>query len=927
MTTGERRPIESSLAERIREAPEVHDARLAELRLADLIGAASERAPELAPLLEEGPARGLLAGAASGSPHLYELARSDPAWLLHCLTYSPEANLARLCVGVEQAVAHSAAISEAMAALRRFKREAALLIGLTDLGGVWSVQQVTDALSEVADRAIGAGLGRLFAWAAERGEIAPGEGATGSGYFVLGMGKYGARELNYSSDVDLIVFYDAGSPRQPLKHETQAFFVRLTKDLVRLLQERTPDGYVFRTDLRLRPDPGATAIALSTQSALQYYESFGQNWERAAMVKARVVGGDKEAGEEFLSQLTPYVWRKYLDYAAIADIHAMKRQIHAVRGFGAIGVAGHNIKLGRGGIREIEFFVQTQQLIAGGRQPDLRVPATLAALDRLAGRGWIKPRVREELAQAYKFLRRIEHRVQMVADEQTHLLPEAGEQLDSFARFAGYSSTQDFAKALSAQLELVQRHYAALFEAVPELTQGAGNLVFAGEADDPQTVETLRQMGFSSPTSLLATIRGWHHGRYPAVRSPRARERLTEVQPLLVEALSKTADPDLAFSSFDRLLAALPTGVQLFSLLRTNPDLLRLIADIMGTAPRLARILGRRRRVLDAVLDPGFFGALPTARDLSQVITAETKGVTDHQELLDRLRVIGNEQSFIIGVRLLTGTISAGQAGGAYALLADHLVNAALHLTEREMQRLHGRIAGGEAAVLAMGKLGGGEMTASSDLDLIVVYDYPGEEAVSDGVKPLSAMQYYGRLTQRLISTLTVPTAEGELYQVDMRLRTSGQKGPVATRFKSFHDYQLNEAWTWEHMALTRARIITGGAMLTRRIESVIRQVLTRRRDRAKVAKDVREMRALIEKEKGARTFWDLKQARGGLVDLEFIAQFLELVHADKHPSVLEQNTRGALQALMRAGVLARDQGEMLTEAATLLHDLTQILR
>ena len=931
LQSGDGRLTRGSIPERLVEAPEVFDRKLAEDRLADLAAGAREVAPDLVALLQSPSIARLMAGIASGSPYLFELARSDPGRLLRCLTRPPEEHIEALCAEVRAAVARASTIAEAMTPLRRFKSEAALLVGLADLAGVWPVATVTQVLTRVADVATGAAVGRLFDWAAERGEIDPPGPAQSpsdeSGYFVLGMGKYGAGELNYSSDIDLIVFYDAIAPRRPLKQEVQAFFVRLTKDLVRLLQERTADGYVFRTDLRLRPDPGATAIALSTQSGLQYYESFGQNWERAAMIKARVVAGDGAAGAEFLSQLTPYVWRKYLDYAAIADIHAMKRQIHAVRGFGAIGVAGHNIKLGRGGIREIEFFVQTQQLIAGGRQTDLRVRGTLAALSKLVERGWIKPTVRDELTEAYSFLRRIEHRIQMVADEQTHALPEAGEQLDSLARFAGYASTEAFAKALRHELERVQRHYAALFEAVPELTQGSGNLVFAGEADDPQTVETLKQMGFSSPTSVLATIRGWHHGRYAAVRSPRARERLTEVQPLLVEALSKTADPDLAFSSFDRLLAALPTGVQLFSLLRTNPDLLRLIADIMGTAPRLARILGRRRRVLDAVLDPGFFGALPTARDLAQVIAAETRGAADHQEELDRLRVIGNEQSFIIGVRLLTGTITASQAGGAYALLADHLVSAALALTEREMCRQHGRVPGGEAAVIAMGKLGGREMTASSDLDLIVVYDFAGEEAMSDGAKPLSAMQYYGRLTQRLISTLTVPTAEGELYQVDMRLRPSGQKGPVATRFKSFHDYQLGEAWTWEHLALTRARVITGGERLSRRIRELIGQVLRRPREQDKLSKDVREMRALIEKEKGDRGLWDLKYVRGGLVDVEFIAQYMQLMNAAGHPSVLDQNTRGALKALNKAGLLQPELGEQLSEAAALLHNLTQILR
>ena len=485
------------------------------------------------------------------------------------------------------------------------------------------------------------------------------------------------------------------------------------------------------------------------------------------MIKARPVAGDIAAGRALLSELSPFIWRKYLDFAAIADIHAMKRQIHAHRGFGEIGVAGHNIKLGRGGIREIEFFVQTQQLIAGGRQPDLRTPQTIITLDRLAERCWIKPEGRDDLARSYTYLRGIEHRLQMVADEQTHALPNAPEALASFARFAGYPSTEAFSKALVAHLETVQRHYAALFEDMPELTRGGANMVFAGEADDPQTVEALARMGYSQPHQVIDTVRGWHHGRYGAVRTAKARERLTEMQAVLIEALAQTANPDSAFASFDRFLAQLPAGVQLFSLLRANPSLLRLVADIMGSAPRLASILSRRRRVLDAVLDPRVIGNLPTSEDLEALVRDEIESTNDYQEILDRARIIGNEQMFLIGVRILSGIIVASQAGGAYALLADHLIRALHKAVEQDFARVHGQIPGGQAAVLALGKLGGQEMTAASDLDLILVYDFAPDAVQSDGSRPLAPSQYYARLTQRLISALSSPTAEGQLYQVD----------------------------------------------------------------------------------------------------------------------------------------------------------------
>jgi glutamate-ammonia-ligase adenylyltransferase len=434
-------------------------------------------------------------------------------------------------------------------------------------------------------------------------------------------------------------------------------------------------------------------------------------------------------------------------------------------------------------------------------------------------------------------------------------------------------------------------------------------------------------MGFVRPAAVIAGVRAWHHGRYPAVRAPRARELLTEVQPVLIEALSKTADPDQAFLGFDKFLSDLPSGVQLFSLLKQHPGLLELIAAIMGTAPRLAGILSKRRRVLDAVLDPGFFGKAPSLADLDAHITNELGTARDFQEALDRARLLVNEQSFLIGVRLLTGAIDATRAGGAYALLAERVIVAMQAVVEREMVKVHGHVPDGAAAVVAMGKLGGREMTAASDLDLIVVYDFDTEATQSDGSRPLPVTQYYTRFTQRLISALTSPTAEGKLYDVDMRLRPSGQKGPVATQLSSFIEYQHREAWTWEHMALTRARVISGPPALRTAVEKTIHQVLTRPRDRTKIAADVHDMRARIAKEKGTSDPWELKQVRGGLVDLEFIALHLQLVHAAANPGDLDQNTVLALERLRDAGALPAAAAETLLPAARLINNLTQILR
>ena len=866
----------------------------------------------------------------SSSPYLTRLMLNDPVRLVGFLQSDPEASLVILAETLERDAQAAGDRGGIMSALRCYKSSIALLSALCDIGEIWPVMKVTSVLSDAADRALQHSVHFLLAAAETRGDYFPAQAddpAYRSGYIVVAMGKHGAYELNYSSDIDLIIFFEAGRARLREGVVEQTFFVRLTRELVKFMQEPTADGYVFRTDLRLRPDPGATQIALSTNAAHDYYESFGQNWERAAMIKARIVAGDIEAGERFLRDLQPYIWRKYLDYAAIADVHAMKRQIHSHKGFGNVAVAGHNIKLGAGGIREVEFFVQTQQLIAGGRQDDLRISQTLKALSQLVERGWIEDRARDELSAAYEFLRMVEHRLQMINDEQTQELPKDGDGLLRMARFSGFKTTGAFEDALLKHLNNVEGHYGALFEGVPELGDGFGSLVFTGDEDDPETMETLRGMGFEDPKVVISTVRGWHFGRYASMKSPTARERLTEFQPALLDALGKTSDPDFALRSFDGFLGALPAGVQLFSLLRSNPNLLRLVADIMGTAPRLVRILARRRRLLEVVLDPGFFGVIPSEAHLDELVQSELDQIKDYQDGLEKVRIVGNEQAFVTGVRVLSGTINAEEAGASYAAQARALIRGCQGLVGREVAQNHGMMAGGGFAIIAMGKLGGDEMSASSDVDLITVYDFDEAAPYSDGGRSLHGNAYYARCTQRLISALSSPMAEGRLFEVDMRLRPSGNAGPVATRLESFEKYQREAAWTWEHMALTRARVISGPVELVERVEAVIDGVLRLRRDGQKIVRDVREMRARLETEKGSLDPWDIKQVRGGLIDLEFIAQYLQLMHAADHPSILKRNSFEVFQALKEADVLDERQAEILISATRLMHNLTQVLR
>ena len=873
--------------------------------------------------------RALVEAIVGASPYLREIMLHEGDFVQQVLSGDALDLLGQILIEAEKSQ-WIVTQTEFQHALRRAKQRAALLIAMADVRGAWTVDEVCVALTRLANVCLGAVVNWLLLDAARTSKVllyAESNPSMNCGYVVLAMGKHGAFELNYSSDIDLIALYDTQANCLAAGVEPATFFVRITKRLVGLLQDVTEDGYVFRVDLRLRPDPRATQVAISIEAAANYYESMGQNWERAAMIKARAAAGDLALGIEFLDRLKPYVWRKHLDFAAIADVQSLKRQIHAVKGHGAIAVHGHNIKLGRGGIREIEFFVQTQQLIAGGRNPRLRGRSTLAMLDELAAAQWISPEAASELKAAYRFLREIEHRIQMVSDEQTHMLPHGPQAFESLARFAGYADAAAFEARLRSTFECVQNHYAALFEDAGQLGTGSGSLVFTGGEDDPETTETLTSLGYKGASEVSATVRGWHFGRYAATRSSRSRELLTELMPALLTKLARTGDADQAFLAFDRFLGGLPAGVQLFSLLKANPKLLDLLATILGTAPRLAEQLSRRPKVLDAVLDPGFFGPLPTAGELRTNIESVMPPETPLEEVVDRARVLGKEQLFRIGVRVLSDTVSANDAGVAFSDLASLLLARLHEAVGRDTEERHGFIASGRSAVIAMGKLGGREMTAGSDLDLIVVYDAGAGVEMSDGARPVSVNQYFTRITQRLIASLTAPTAEGVLYDVDMRLRPSGNKGPVATSLESFRAYHRKSAWTWEKLALTRARPVCGDAGLCEALNRAIRQALCVPRDGDQTRADVLAMRKLMLKEQGPTGNWDIKRFRGGLVEVEFIAQTLQLIHAPANPGVLDTNTMRALEKLVAAGCLLSSEGEILRNACTLYHRLTQVLR
>ncbi|WP_018633112.1 bifunctional [glutamine synthetase] adenylyltransferase/[glutamine synthetase]-adenylyl-L-tyrosine phosphorylase [Neomegalonema perideroedes] len=924
---------EESLEERLGPGPVPFSPEAAQWALE----AIQEEAPEaedgeaLKALLAAPKPRAFMEGVAGCSPYLADVMRQEALWLPELFAASPEKTLEKLKAGFAAAARSAADKSALMRDLRILKRRTALLTGFADIGAVWTLEEVTGALTEAADGAVKAALDWLFLQEAKRGKLPldPEDPAATSGFIVLAMGKMGARELNYSSDIDLILFFDPDRLGEEHHLEAKDRFNRMAKDLVRILSDRTEHGYVFRTDLRLRPDPDATPPCMSTEAAEHYYSSLGRNWERAAYIKARPCAGDLAAGAAFLKSMAPFIWRKTLDFAAIEDVKTMKYLIHAHKGHGSICVFGHDLKLGRGGIREIEFFAQTEQLILGGRDPALRDPTTRGALAALTAAGWISEEARAQMLEDYRFLRQVEHRIQMVEDAQTHAVPATPEGVARLAAFLRYPGPEAFAGDLRPRLTRVAARFDKLFETDKALEEEAGGLVIALETPDgaPAAAAALQEIGYQEPERSVEILRGWRTGRLRAARTPRSRAKLERLTPVILRKLTAAPVPDEALAQFDNFLMGLPAGVQIFSLLESNPNLLEVLTQICAAAPRLAAYLGRNSGVLDAMLSPSFFEPLPPrdvlAADLAQRLEAAHG---DYERTLDIARVWAKERQFQLGVQLISGLTDAAEAGPAFTDLAELSLRALEPMVGAEFARRHGPPPGRGAAVLAMGKLGAREMTATSDLDMIVVYDADTED-MSSGERPLSAPEYYARWTQKLVSAVTAPTSEGAVYEVDMRLRPSGRAGPLATSLASFRHYQAEEAWTWEHMALTRARIVAGSEAAALTVRAAVKEVLNRPHDRAKVMTDARDMRRRVDEANPKETadLWSLKLTRGGALDVDFIAQTLLLTEGLAGSAAM--GTRPALALLKQRGALTKAQADRLLRAFDLEQTLLQIQR
>jgi len=816
-----------------------------------------------------------------------ERARGFSPFLREAIEARPELAETFLEQGSRAAVA--AALTAGNAAveveLRRTRLGLALTIALGDLSGELELEEVTRLLSEFADQAIERAL-----------ETAIGErvaDAETTGMAVIALGKLGSCELNYSSDVDLLLLFDPVTLPRRERDDPGEAAVRIGRRMIEILQQRTADGYVARVDLRLRPSPEVTPIVLPVNAAISHYESSALPWERAAFIRGRAAAGDKSLGRHFLKSIEPFVWRRSLDFGVIDEIRQISARIrdHFAQG-GRLG-PGYDLKRGRGGIREIEFFSQIQQMIHGGRDPSVRAPATLDALAALAAAGRLDSADATALSDAYRLLRTIEHRVQMIDDAQTHKVPAEPDALDRVARLHGLEQGGDL-------LDLLKPHV----ERAGELFDGLAPESKGRLSNDPDILlDELRAIGFPDPAKAALRIADLRSGRARSLRSPAAQTAFEAMLPGLLTAIAAGPDPEHALNRFTDIVERLSSGVNLYRLLEARPKLAQLLARILAHAPALSDQLAWRPELLEGLFDASSFDPPPAAEEFAARLGDAMRG-QPYAAALDRVRRMVNERRFALGVQLIDRRDDPLQVAAGYARVAEGAVLALADAAVREFEELHGKIPGGELVILGLGRLGGCSLTHASDLDLIYLHT-AGPDAPSDGGKPLGPANYFNRLASRVTAALSVPTAAGPLYDVDTRLRPEGAKGMLVVALDAFERYQRDEAWTWEHMALCRARPVFGSDAARVRSAKLVAEILRRPRDARQVAADAITMRAEIERHKRPAGPFDVKLGPGGLVDLEFAVQMLQLTrHIGLDPRLEDSVQQLAEARLIDANII-----------------------
>ena len=849
------------------------------------------------------------------SRHLQSIARAQQDAVLPILNGDGAAIVAAAAKTLFEAADTAADDTAMMVAIRQLRQRSALAAALADLADKADVGTQMNWLSTAADAAIAAVVRYLFRQAAARGLVrADCTGQYGCGWSILALGKLGAGELNYSSDVDLIILHDPDNNALTKPETSQTFFVDLTRRLVSLLSTATRDGIGWRVDLRLRPDPGATAVSIQREAAIGYYESIARTWERAAFIRARPVAGDIEMGTAFLADLQPFIWRRTLDFTVLDDMATMLSRPVASPGW-----TGFNLKTGRGGIRNIEFFTHVLQLVGGGRSASLRQRSTLDALARLAAEDWISTTQQTALSAHYHHLRRVEHRLQMMADAQTHALPRSHEDIADFAAFLGHADAQTFLHALQQTLDEVSLHSAHHLFADDA---AAGDTAPPLE-DEDQMRDWLTAKGFSRPDDISSTLSGWMAGRIATTRSERARTLLTRMMPDILDQLAMANAPDDCFAAFAGFVEGLPASVQIFSLLDHNRQLSRLLGDILILSPRLAAQLRRYPMMFDQVIASNFFSPLDDADAFEATIH---NAISDMpvELALDVITRLTRERRFRAEVQALSGVADNITLLQALSDTADAAIRVITLLATTDIQRRHGQIAG-SFAVLALGRLGIGKMTATSDIDLVLIWDGPSD-AQSDGERSLAAAAYFTRLAQTLVSWLGGATGEGSLYEVDARLRPDGEKGALAQSCQRLQTYYNDEAWIWEKMALAKARCLTPHTDAGKTAMQIIATIMAAPPDKAEIATALNQMLTRFRANYTDAADWQLRQKPGGIRELDLLIQALRLQHADLFLQTAD-TPEAILDKLHAAARLPDELAHALREAAQLFEAVHQALR
>ena len=885
--------------------------------------AAREGRDALRAALETHAGRVFFSFLCGNSPHLSLLLQRDLKLTQALLEEAPDAITGRVrddLAGADPAMDRD----RLMTFLRRQRNRVAVLAAVYDCFDICGVMKCAELLSDMADHAVRLTVSHLLLDRVERGDL---ERPAGNrwGYFVLAMGKHGSRELNYSSDIDLIVLYDPESVRYTGSRTLGECFVRVTQDLIRILQSRTGDGYVFRTDLRLRPDPSSTPVAVTVDFALNYYQRFGRTWERTALIKARPVAGDLTAGAAYLERLSPFIWDEALDFTSVEEIRSVSQQIHDFHGHDAIRAAGHNVKLGRGGIREIEFFVHMHQLAYGGRNRRLRGSRLLPMLETLDREHHIMPRETAALRDAYLLLRRVEHRLQMVNDTQTQKLPESDEGLEHIAFFLGLDSAEELVRLIESVAGEVHDLYRTRFN-VPEGERDLTAAILEGPDEHPDAVAKLAAAGFTRAPAAIEVLRGWAEGRHASTASERARTVIREILHEIVDALGRTPDPDRALARLDRFLAALPEDLALFAMLRANTWLLNLIAVVMGSAPRMADVLEGNPRLLQAVLDPSFFLPIPEREQLARELDERLAGRRDATERVEQVAAWAGDRRFQVAVQALENLVTVDAAATSLSDVAAAVVGRLLRDVLDAMHEQHGPVPGGGCAVVARGRLGAGEMIFGSDLELLFIADFE-VEAKTAGPQPIAARIFYRHAATELISRLRSQSTYGRLYELDERLRPSGQIDFPVTTLDEFRDHHAGPASTSELMSLTRASVVCGDPATSAAVTASIEGALARSRDPGRLLEDVARRREAIARKHPSEDPFDVQHVRGGLVDLESLAQYLRLRHAHESPEVLVGATASCLEALGATGLIPEQEASLLASAVRMQRTLQAMLR